>query len=940
MELFRKLGFTRKQCPKCLKFFWTIDQQKDVCGDSRCVGYSFIGERVTKDELTYGECWDKIEKFFKNNGHASISRYPVVCRWFPGLYFTIAGIVDFQRMTDSTTVFELPHNPCILAQPCLRFNDIPNVGITGRHYTNFAMVQQTSIHGGNEKGYWKDKCIDLDFELLTKVFGIRDKEITFLEDVWAGPNAFGPSLEFFAHGLELGNAVFTQFLGNADSRTEMGKKVIDMGAGLERFAWISRGTATSYDAVFSEAIDYMKKMAGIKDSEIFGKYAVLAGRLDIEDTPDVAKSKEDIAKAAGISAEEYKEIIEPMQAIYAIADHTKTLLLAIADGAMPSNVSGGYNLRVILRRALSFMDEFGFDFELERVAEKHSVQLKKLYPELEESLESFRNILGVEKGRYGRSVERARSMVRKELEKGIGTGKMIELYTSHGITPEIMEKEAKAMKSDFQMPADFYSRLTETHMKESSKENDAFDGKIVMLPKTGLLFYEFQNESVFDATVLDAFENAVVLDRTLFYPEGGGQIADTGAIDGAKVTDVQKRHGVVMHFVENRKFSAGQKVKGAVDFGRRRQIMQHHTAVHVINGACRQVIGKHIWQSGTRKTEEKAWLDVTHYLPFSDEEIADMERLANAVVRNDIEVKEHIMPRMDAERQFGLRIYQGGAIPSDTLRIIEIPSHDVEACGGTHVSSTGEIGKIIIISSERIADGVNRLTIKAGGRAEAFLGSCLKEAMEIESLLEGSGIVEVSDELSKELGNGMKAYRELQRGGRVFDVSHAKVKETIERFLKEIEHLRTSIEERKVKEVENEVLFKAESLEDACKHIFSTWKRLSKEKESAYLAAASRLAGELEKKISEGRILDIIAATREEMLKAAGMLAEKSSRLTVMLANQSGDFICMSTHEDAGSIAKDICSKAGGKGGGGRKLAFGKVEISKMIKVMKELDKN
>ncbi len=936
VELFRKLGFVRKQCSKCLKFFWTLDQQKEVCGDSECVGYGFIGRNVTKDKLTYGECWNEIERFFRKNGHQSLPRYPVVCRWFPGLYFTIAGIVDFQRMTDSTTVFEMRHNPCILAQPCLRFNDIPNVGVTGRHYTNFAMIQQTSIFDG-KNGYWKDRCIDLDFELLTKVFGIRDKEITFLEDVWAGPNAFGPSLEFFAHGLELGNAVFTQFLGNAENYTEMGQKVIDMGAGLERFAWIANGTVTSYDAVFGGAVEYMKKRAGMGNSDVFERYASVSGRLDIEHGHDLLKAKEAIAQETGISAKELKEIIEPMQAIYAIADHTKTLLLAIADGAMPSNVSGGYNLRVILRRALSFIDEFGFGFDLESVAEKHAKQLKGMYPELEENLEGFNAVIRIETDRHRKSVEKARSIIRKELEKGsVATEKLIGFYTSHGIAPEMIEKQSKIEGKQFSIPSDFYARLTETHMKEQAKEEVSYDDRIAMLPKTGLMFYEFQNEKAFSAKVLAAFENAVVLDRTLFYPEGGGQVADTGVIDSVKVTDVQKRHGVILHFIEKQVFSEGQQIRGEIDFERRKQLMQHHTAVHVVNGACRHVIGKHIWQAGTKKTAEKAWLDVTHYLPFSDEEIEKMERVANSTVRSNMDVKEHVMPRMEAERQFGLRIYQGGAIPSETLRIIEIPEYDVEACGGTHVSSTGDIGKIVVVSSERIADGVNRLTIKAGMQADAFLRACLKESLEIENMLKCSEVVSVSDSLSKVLANDMAVYRELQRGGRVFDVSYAKVKETIERFLKEIGHLRMSMAER-MKAAGNEAPFKAESLEDACKHIFSTWKRLSKEKEASSAMAAERLAEDLSKKISGNRIVDIIAATREEMLGAAELLVEKNGQLTVILANQRGELVCMSTHEDAGSIAKDICSKAGGNGGGNRKLGSGRVEISKLIKIMKDL---
>ena len=243
IKLFQEQGFTRKSCSVCKRFFWTLDSGRHACPDHSDDTYSFIGSPPTSKRFDYTEAWKQVESFFVKNGHASISRYPVVCRWRDDLYFTIASIVDFQRVMGSKVVFEFPANPLVVPQTCLRFKDIENVGVTGRHFSSFCMIGQHSIPNG--KGYWKDECVDLDFRLLTESFGINKQEITFVEDVWAGGGSFGSSLEYYVRGLELGNAVFTEFQGELGNHTTLDQKIIDMGAGLERFAWITMGTPTA-----------------------------------------------------------------------------------------------------------------------------------------------------------------------------------------------------------------------------------------------------------------------------------------------------------------------------------------------------------------------------------------------------------------------------------------------------------------------------------------------------------------------------------------------------------------------------------------------------------------------------------------------------------------------------------------------------------------------
>ena len=199
VKLFDNEGFERKSCAICKRFYWTIDENRVNCPDHSDDTYSFIGNPPTKKRFDYTQAWKEVESFFVKNGHTSVNRYPVVCRWRDDLYFTIASIVDFQRVMGSKVVFEFPANPLVVPQTCLRFKDLENVGVTGRHFSSFCMIGQHSIP--NSDGYWKDQCVDLDYRLITEQFGVDKKEGVFVEDVWEGGGSFGSSLEFFVNGL-------------------------------------------------------------------------------------------------------------------------------------------------------------------------------------------------------------------------------------------------------------------------------------------------------------------------------------------------------------------------------------------------------------------------------------------------------------------------------------------------------------------------------------------------------------------------------------------------------------------------------------------------------------------------------------------------------------------------------------------------------------------
>ncbi|MFH0830143.1 MAG: alanine--tRNA ligase [Candidatus Aenigmatarchaeota archaeon] len=734
LEALHRLGFKRGKCRNCGKWFWSTAQQ-ELCNDSSCRPYEFIDNPLMPKKWDYFSAWDAIQKFFVKEGHTPLERYPVMARWFPNLNFTIAGIVDFYRMDESKFVFEFPPgvDKAILLQPSLRFNDIPQVGVSGRHWTTHGHVEQASLFDPvNKTGYWKDKCIELDYRMLTEVFGIKPDRINWIEDAWLGAGAFGYSLEYFAGGLEMGNAVFTEFEGTPDNFRVMPKKVIDMGAGLERFVWASQRTPTVYDAVLGPVIEKMIAKGGISyDKEFFSRYSRLSGMLNLDEVGDIAKVREEIAKKLGTDTETMLRKTEPMQAIYAIADHARTLVTAIADGGIPSNIGGGYNLRVLLRRALSFIDRHRLGFDLIWVAGQVSEYFKPLYPEMLANMDRFTEVIQAEEKRYRGSMESAKKYVETVLEKKekLTDSRLVELYDTQGITPELMEEVAEQKGIRVEIPGDFWTKVTKLHEKEAQQKGK-FKLDVSGIPKTEPLYYG--DVRTFEAKVLKVIEDKfVVLDRTAFYPRGGGQEPDHGTIGGKKVYDVEKVDGVIVHAAESPHFKEGSTVKGAIDRTRREQITINHDATHIVNGAARRVLGPWVWQAGSKKDADKAHLDITHYASLTPEQVEKIEKLANDTAAKKLKIEKLVLPRPEAEKKFGFGIYQGAAVPAKNLRILSIGNFDTEACGGTHGDNTADLVPIVITKTERPADGTVRLIFRAGPAAEKYLeesGRTLKKA--------------------------------------------------------------------------------------------------------------------------------------------------------------------------------------------------------------------
>lgn len=732
VDLFKREGFVRKKCTNCGKYFWTLDDQRTVCDDQPCSPYSFIGRPPTSKKYDEVSAWRSIERFFVKNGHTSVKRYPVVSRWRPDLYFTVASIIDFQRVESGKVVFQLPANPLVVPQMCMRFNDIPNVGISGKHYTSFVMVGQHSI--ADRKGYWKDRCIDLDFQLMTKEFGIDKKEITFDEDVWVGYGAFGYSLEFFVRGLELGNAVFTAFEGDVNDYNEMKEKVVDMGSGLQRWAWLSQGTPTSYDANFSSVLRRMNDLCKVQvDRKLFLAYSKLAGTMNVDEFGSLSRQREIIARRLQVDPKTLESQLAPQEALYSIADHARTLLFGIADGMLPSNSGGGYNLRILFRRAMNFINHYGFPLSITDVVNWHTDYFRAMYPELEEHRFDVAQVLEVEAARYAATSERVSKIVSSLTSTGkpISTEELIGLYDSDGVTPEqLAEAGAKV-----EMPEDFYEKVQARHIARKFEEpKPKFD--IEGVPPTKLLYYNEEPEFDFRAKVLKVYPGGyVVLNRTFFYPRGGGQEPDRGTIGEARVLDVEKYGDVVIHRVEGRAPKQGGSVPCHVDVRRRGRITQIHTATHILNGSSRQILGPWVWQHSAFKEEDYGRIDITHFAHLADQEVQKIEDLANEIVRKNLPIKNTFMPRQAAEEKYGFRLYQGGVVPTKLVRVVDIGGWDIEACGGTHTRTTGEVGLIKITKAERVQDGVERLEFVAGASAVEYVHGMDASLSELSSVL-------------------------------------------------------------------------------------------------------------------------------------------------------------------------------------------------------------
>ncbi|MBW6518501.1 MAG: alanine--tRNA ligase [ANME-2 cluster archaeon] len=741
LEYFFENGFVRKTCSKCSSVYWTRDPDRTTCGDAPCDHYSFIGAPVFKEQYNLSQMREKFLSFFEARKHTRLDRYPVIARWRDDIYLTIASIADFQPFVTSGMV-PPPANPLTISQPCIRLPDLDSVGRSGRHLTNFEMMAHHAFNDPQREIYWKNETVAYCDALLTEL-GADPKAVTFKEEPWAGGGNAGPCVEVLIGGLEVATLVFMDLkqqkggsiIIKGDPYVKMDNYIVDTGYGLERFVWASKGSPTIYDAVFPEIVSKLMEMAGVEHklddpvyANILAQNAKLAGMMDITGHANLTELRKKVAANIGIEVETLQTIMEPVERVYAIADHSRCLAFMFGDGIIPSNVKAGYLARLVLRRTLRLMAEAGMKVPLSDIV---TMQIDNMpeYPEFRERLGTIVEILGREEEKYADTLERGRRLVAKTarhyMDKGeqFPLNEVIQMYDTHGIPPEITAEVAREIGLRIDLPDTFYSLVAESHSKAEEKEEIAVAiPGIEGIPPTERSYYYQPEELEFEAKVVAVVDGNIILDRTQFYPEGGGQPHDHGVITKGDTTyhvvDVQIGQGVILHTVteDNIDLKPGDIVDGSVDSKRRMAHMRHHTATHVVNDAAKTVLGKHIWQAGAQKSADRARLDLSHFKRITNDELKKIELIANQSVMANIPVEITWMDRTEAEQKFGFVLYQGGVPPGKQIRVLKV-GDDVEACGGTHVSNTGLIGPIKILKTERIQDGVERLEYAAGEAA-------------------------------------------------------------------------------------------------------------------------------------------------------------------------------------------------------------------------------
>ncbi|MFB6354575.1 MAG: alanine--tRNA ligase [Halobacteriales archaeon] len=746
LDYFEQEGFHRKECPSCGAHFWTRDPDRETCGEPPCADYDFIDNPGFEETYTLEEMRETILAFFEERGHERIDPYPVAAnRWRDDVLLTQASIYDFQPHVTSGAS-PPPANPLAVSQPCIRMQDIDNVGKTGRHTMAFEMMAHHAFNAREEAGdeyayagevYWKDRTVEYCDEFLASVGADLD-DVTYIEDPWVGGGNAGPAFEVIYRGAELATLVFMSMeqdpdgdylLKDGNRYAKMDTYVVDTGYGLERWTWMSQGTPTVYEAVYPDMIAFLKENAGIEhtdeERDLIRRAATLAGRMDIDEVEDVEAARADIADRLAVPTEELRALVEPLESIYAIADHCRTLAYMLGDGIVPSNVSTGYLARMVLRRTKRLVDDVGVGAPLDELVDMQAERLGY------ENRDVVRDIVRTEVEKYRETLDRGgrkvRQLAREHAERGepIPTRELIKLYDSHGLQPDMVEEIAEEFGATVEVPDDFYSLVAARH-----ESGQAFDeeptrpgDELEDLPATDRLYYEDQDATEFEAVVLDVLEREegydVVLDQTMFYPEGGGQPPDHGTLSTDEVTvavtDVQRRDGVILHRTDGDP-GKGEFVKGSIDAERRRRLMRHHTATHIVVHAAREVLGDHVRQAGAQKGTESSRIDLQHYRRVSREELKRIERLANELVRSNVPVRQEWPDRHEAEAEHGFDLYQGGIPAGSNIRLIHV-AEDVQACAGTHVSRTGDIGAIKLLSTERVQDGVERLVFAAGEAA-------------------------------------------------------------------------------------------------------------------------------------------------------------------------------------------------------------------------------
>ncbi|WPE20397.1 alanine--tRNA ligase [Shinella zoogloeoides] len=704
--------------------------------------------------------------YFRREGHEVVSSSPLVPRNDPTLMFTNAGMVQFKNVF--TGLESRPYSTAVTAQKCVRaggkHNDLDNVGYTARHHTFFEMLGNFSFGD-----YFKERAIELAWNLITKEFGIdksrllvtvyhtddqafdlwkkiagfsddRIIRIPTSDNFWAmgdtGP--CGPCSEiFYDHGdhiwggppgspeedgdrfIEIWNLVFMQFEQiTKDERLDLPRPSIDTGMGLERIAALLQGKHDNYD------IDLFRALI---DASV---------------------------EATGVPAEG-----EARASHRVIADHLRSSAFLIADGVLPAKDGRGYVLRRIMRRAMRHAQLLGAKEPLMwKLLPTLVSEMGRAYPELQRAEALISETLKLEETRFRTTLERGLNLLSdatNTLHKGdtLDGETAFKLYDTYGFPLDLTQDALRGRGigvdlSGFTDAMERQKAEARAHWAgsgEAATETVWFELR-EKLGATEFLGYDTETaEGVVQAIVSEGktVDSAkagdtvqLVFNQTPFYGESGGQMGDTGSIatDNARlaVSDTQKKgDGVFVHTatVTEGTIKVGDAVALTVDHARRSRLRANHSATHLLHEALREVLGTHVAQKGSLVAPERLRFDVSHPKPMTAEELRVIEDMANEIIVQNSPVTTRLMTVDDAIAEGAMALF--GEKYGDEVRVVSMGTgirgakvnrpYSVELCGGTHVSSTGEIGLVRILSDSAVGSGVRRLEALTGESARAYL---------------------------------------------------------------------------------------------------------------------------------------------------------------------------------------------------------------------------
>ena len=746
--------------------------------------------------MTGNEIRKSFVDFFKSKEHKHFESASLIPD-DKSLLLTVAGMVPFKPFFLGEK--EAPFPRITTYQKCIRTNDLENVGRTPRHHTFFEMLGNFSFGD-----YFKKEAIEWSWEYITKVLkldperlyvsvyktddeayeiwnkeiGVPEDRIVRLgeEDNWwaAGPvGSCGPCSEIYYDTqnmgknneeinckpgdegdrfLEIWNLVFTEWNRLEDgSLVPLPEKNIDTGAGLERIASVVQKKDNNFE------------------TDIF--MSIIKG----------------IEKVLDIKKEEFEITVK------VIADHIRASVFLIADGVLPSNEGRGYILRKIIRRAFGAgivakqkLDITKDDLFLYKLVPYVVENMKEAYPELVEKQEYIEKVLKLEQERFALTLKNGIEMLTEEIEKmdkegikKLSADASFKLYDTFGLPFELTELILE--NQGYEVSEEEFNQKLEEQVKRSKNsrvtvsdmiKDDFIDKFFEEHGKTEFTGYEkFKDEGkilhIAKSEGISGYE--VIFDRTPFYAESGGQVADTGIITSGefegKVVNVVKKHDVFIHQVEIVKGIApavGAEVKMKIDADRRKDIQRNHTATHILHKVLRENLGTHVEQSGSLVDDEKLRFDFSHYEAIEPEMIEKIEKSVNDIILSNLKVKIDFENIEDAKKRGAMALFSDKY--GDVVRVVEIDGYSIELCGGAHVKSTGEIGLFNIESESGIASGTRRITATTGHASLKYVNKLEEKLSKVAGMLktDGKNVVDVVEKYIAEAKNIVKEYEQLQ----------------------------------------------------------------------------------------------------------------------------------------------------------------------------------